>query len=129
MVLCGIWRPVCTPRGLTGVDPAVDPWVDSRLGWGESTHGLRRAPPTLCHTEPGGSATGVTVRVLIVDDQAIFRRAAARMLARLPDFEVVGEAASGEASIEATPLLRPDLVLMDVHMPGIGGPEAARLRR
>jgi len=64
--------------------------------------------------------------VLIVDDQAVFRRAAARVLARLPDFEVVGEAESGEASIDATRLLRPDLVLMDVHMPGMGGPEAAR---
>jgi DNA-binding NarL/FixJ family response regulator len=45
---------------------------------------------------------------------------------RLPGFEVVGEAETGEASIEATCLLRPDLVLMDVHMPGIGGPEATR---
>jgi len=64
--------------------------------------------------------------VLIVDDQAAFRRATARMLARLPGFEVVGEADSGEASIEAARLLLPDLVLMDVHMPGIGGPEATR---
>ena len=48
------------------------------------------------------------------------------MLARLPGFEVVGEAESGEASIEAARQLRPDLVLMDVHMPGIGGPEATR---
>jgi DNA-binding NarL/FixJ family response regulator len=68
----------------------------------------------------------VTVKVLIVDDQTVFRRAASRVLARLPGFEVVGEAESGEASIEATRLLRPDLVLMDVHMPGIGGPEATR---
>ena len=66
------------------------------------------------------------MRVLIVDDQATFRRAAVRVLARLPGFEVVGEAESGEASIDATRRLRPDLVLMDVHMPGIGGPEAAR---
>jgi len=68
----------------------------------------------------------VRVKVLIVDDQVAFRRAAARVLARLPEFEVVGEAESGEASIEATRLLRPDLVLMDVHLPGIGGPEATR---
>jgi DNA-binding NarL/FixJ family response regulator len=68
----------------------------------------------------------VTVRVLIVDDQAAFRRAAARVLARQPEFELVGEAESGEASIEATLTLRPDLILMDVHMPGIGGAEATR---
>src|SRR5262245_330468 len=66
------------------------------------------------------------MKVLIVDDQAAFRRAAARVLARQPGFELVGEAESGEASIEATRTLRPDLVLMDIHMPGIGGAEATR---
>jgi len=66
------------------------------------------------------------VKVLIVDDQAAFRRAAARVLARQPGFDLVGEAESGEASIEATRTRRPDLVLMDVHMPGIGGAEATR---
>ena len=68
----------------------------------------------------------MAVRVLVVDDQAAFRRAAARVLARLPGFELAGEAESGEASIEATRTLRPDLVLMDVHMPGMGGAEATR---
>jgi two-component system response regulator AlgR len=68
----------------------------------------------------------VTVNVLIVDDQAAFRRAAARVVARLATFEVVGEADSGEASIELARTLRPDLVLMDMHLPGIDGAEAAR---
>ena len=68
----------------------------------------------------------MTVHVLIVDDQAAFRRAAARVLARLPDFELIGEADSGEASVEAARLLQPDLVLMDIHLPGINGPEATR---
>jgi DNA-binding NarL/FixJ family response regulator len=68
----------------------------------------------------------VNVQVLIVDDQAAFRRAAARVVARLPGFELVGEAESGEASVEAVRLLRPDLVLMDVHLPGITGHEATR---
>jgi two-component system invasion response regulator UvrY len=66
------------------------------------------------------------VQVLIVDDQAGFRRAAARVLARLPDFEVVGEVDSGEASVEAARQLKPDLVLMDIHLPGIDGTEATR---
>jgi DNA-binding NarL/FixJ family response regulator len=64
--------------------------------------------------------------VLIVDDQAGFRRAAARVLARLSDFEVIGEVDNGEASIEAARQLQPDLVLMDVHLPGINGLEATR---
>jgi DNA-binding NarL/FixJ family response regulator len=68
----------------------------------------------------------VTVQVLIVDDQAAFRRAAARVLARLPDFELIGEAETGEASVEAARRLEPDLVLMDIHLPGIDGREATR---
>jgi DNA-binding NarL/FixJ family response regulator len=66
------------------------------------------------------------VQVLIVDDQAAFRRAAARVLARLPDFILIGESESGEASVEAARQLQPDLVLMDIHLPGIDGPEATR---
>jgi DNA-binding NarL/FixJ family response regulator len=68
----------------------------------------------------------VKVQVLIVDDQPAFRRAAARVLARLPGFELVGEVGSGEASVDAARQLQPDLVLMDIHLPGIDGPEATR---
>ncbi|MDP9405078.1 MAG: response regulator transcription factor [Actinomycetota bacterium] len=66
------------------------------------------------------------VKVLIVDDQAPFRMAA-RMVVQLTDgFEVVGEAETGEASVDLAARLRPDLVLMDVNMPGIDGLEATR---
>jgi DNA-binding NarL/FixJ family response regulator len=68
----------------------------------------------------------VIVQVLIVDDQPAFRRAATRVLARLPGFELVGESDTGEASVEAARQLRPDLVLMDIHLPGIDGAEATR---
>jgi CheY-like chemotaxis protein len=68
----------------------------------------------------------VTVLVLLVDDQTAFRRAAARVLARMPDFRVVGEVETGEASVTAARELKPDLVLMDVRLPGIDGPEATR---
>ena len=64
--------------------------------------------------------------VLLVDDQSAFRRAATRVLARMPDFHVVGEVESGEASVQAARELKPDLVLMDVHLPGIDGLEATR---
>jgi DNA-binding NarL/FixJ family response regulator len=68
----------------------------------------------------------VTVRVLIVDDQEPFRRAAADVFARTPGFVTVAEAASGEEAIEAAIRFAPDLVLMDVNLPGIGGLEAGR---
>jgi two-component system invasion response regulator UvrY len=67
-----------------------------------------------------------TVRVLIVDDQAAFRRAARSVVELTPGFVVVGEAETGEASIDTASALRPDLVLMDVQLPGINGLEASR---
>lgn len=68
----------------------------------------------------------MAVRVLIVDDQEPFRMAA-RMVVDLTDgFEVIGEAETGEDSVEMTRALAPDLVLMDVNLPGIDGCEATR---
>jgi two-component system, NarL family, invasion response regulator UvrY len=66
------------------------------------------------------------VTVLIADDQAPFRRAAAAVVRVTPGFEVVGEVESGEAAVELVDSLGPDLVLMDIHLPGISGIEAAR---
>jgi DNA-binding NarL/FixJ family response regulator len=67
-----------------------------------------------------------TVRVLTVDDQRPFRVAAAAVIRRTPGFELVGEAASGEDALAAVAELAPDLVLMDISMPGIGGLAATR---
>jgi DNA-binding NarL/FixJ family response regulator len=66
------------------------------------------------------------VRVLIVDDQAPFRLAAEQVVAATDGFEVVGAVATGEAAVDAARELRPDLVLMDVRLPGIDGPEATQ---
>ncbi len=67
------------------------------------------------------------VRVLIVDDQETFLRAMRAVVNATAGFVVVGEARSGEQSLQETKKLAPDLVLMDVHLPGIDGIEATRL--
>ena len=66
------------------------------------------------------------IRVLIVDDNGLFRDGLVGLLARLDDIDVVGAAGSGEEALRRTPVLRPDVVLMDISMPGMGGVEAAR---
>lgn len=68
----------------------------------------------------------MAVRVLIVDDQEPFRVAARMVVEATAGFEVVGEAESGEESIEVAQQLDPDLVLMDVNLPGINGLDATR---
>ncbi|HEV2036037.1 MAG TPA: response regulator transcription factor [Candidatus Dormibacteraeota bacterium] len=68
----------------------------------------------------------MAVQVLICDDQETFRAAAREVVRATHGFEVVGEAETGEDSVAATDRLHPDLVLMDVHLPGIDGLEASR---
>ena len=67
-----------------------------------------------------------TVRVLIVDDQVPFRAVARTVIAMTAGFEVAAEAESGEAAIVAVDEDAPDLVLMDINLPGINGIEATR---
>jgi two-component system invasion response regulator UvrY len=71
----------------------------------------------------------MTVTVLAVDDQAVFLRAASELIAATPGFEKVAEATSGEEALELAAELRPDLVLLDVRMPGMDGIETARRLR
>jgi two-component system invasion response regulator UvrY len=66
------------------------------------------------------------IGVLVVDDQAPFRRAARSVVERVDGFELLGEADSGEEAVHLAGDLHPMLVLMDIHMPGIGGVEATR---
>ncbi|MDQ3979240.1 MAG: response regulator transcription factor [Actinomycetota bacterium] len=67
-----------------------------------------------------------SVSVLIVDDQAPFRIAAAAVVNATPGFRVVGEAASGEEAVETVARLHPDLVLMDINMEQMNGIDATR---
>ena len=66
------------------------------------------------------------VRVLVVDDQEPFRLAARMVVQHTEGFELAGEAGTGEESVDLTASLTPDLVLMDINLPGINGIEATR---
>ena len=68
-------------------------------------------------------------RVLLVDDQPLFRRAIATLIAEQPDFAVVGEAINGQDAIDKSRALHPDLVVMDIEMPVMDGVEAVRILR
>lgn len=69
------------------------------------------------------------IRVLVVDDHALFREGLRRILAEVPDVEVVGAAAGGEEAVDQALRQRPDVVLMDVKMPGMDGVAATRAIR
>lgn len=64
------------------------------------------------------------IRLLLVDDQSLFREALRTLLSIQPDFELVGEAADGRQAVALAAAVRPDVVLMDLRMPVMGGVEA-----
>ncbi|CAM5384197.1 response regulator [Streptomyces purpurascens] len=71
--------------------------------------------------------TGDPIRVLIVDDQAMVRQGFTVLLGIQPDIEVVGEAKEGREAVAKAAETAPDVVLMDIRMPGVGGIEATEL--
>jgi DNA-binding NarL/FixJ family response regulator len=67
-----------------------------------------------------------TLRILIAEDHPLFRKGMISLLASVPDFEVVGEVATGEEAVALAAQLQPDVVLMDLQMPNVNGIEATR---
>ncbi|MFG6196630.1 response regulator [Nonomuraea sp. JJY05] len=69
----------------------------------------------------------MNVRVLLADDQPLIRTALQMVITDAPDLELVGEAGTGTEAVRLTEALRPDVVVMDIRMPGMDGIEATRL--
>src|SRR4051812_47675815 len=67
------------------------------------------------------------LRVLVVDDHPLFRFGVCTLLAAEPGIEIVSEAAGGAAAVDAAAALRPDVVVMDLHLPDLSGIQATRL--
>lgn len=88
----------------------------------QAAHARRRAEETLAALQSEG-------RVLVVNDSVTFLRAAGSVVLATDRLRWVGSVLSGEGAIRAIPLLRPDLVLIDIHMPGLNGVETARIIR
>ena len=93
--------------------------------------GTLEAGPTPAGVDGAGRAAEgprriMTIRVLVADDQEIIRTGLRMMLNAQPDIEVVGEAADGLEAVALAHLLRPDVCLFDIRMPGIDGIEATR---
>ena len=98
--------------------PAEPAMADLRPATGAAT-------ATLPSEHPSSAAAG-RVRVLLVDDHAIFRKGVADLLKEEPAVEVVGEAADGEMAVDMAVRIHPDVILMDVSMPRLGGIEATQ---
>ncbi len=84
------------------------------------------ASEAVVSTSSPGADDARRTSLLVVDDHTIVREGLRRVLAQMDDVVVVGEAASGEEAVELVGRRRPELVLMDVRMPGIGGVGAAQ---
>src|SRR5258708_1708421 len=87
----------------------------------------RRAVPALvssCRCRKGSEME--PLRILVADDHPVFRTGIKALLQAAPEMELVGEATTGDTAVELAAQLQPDVVLMDIKMPGLNGIEATR---
>ena len=77
-------------------------------------------------TSASENSGAAVVRVLVVDDQAPFRAAARAVITRVPGFQLIAEATSGEEAVEVADVLHPAVVLMDINMGALDGLEATK---
>jgi DNA-binding NarL/FixJ family response regulator len=89
--------------------------------------GNRTGPPSAAPFEVTDELATSPVRVVIVDDHALVREGTVQLLKQTPDLEVVGQAGSGEEALSVLELLRPDVALVDVNLPGMSGLDLTRL--
>ena len=76
-----------------------------------------------------GRASASKVRLAVVDDHALFRAGLISLIGEMPEFEVVGEAGDGQNALELVRRVKPDVLLLDVNMPVMGGVETVRALR
>src|SRR4051812_21010506 len=105
--------------------------LHARAGRRDGWHVPRRAGARRRHPRPGPAAAhrsgaGMTARVLVVEDHPLFRKGVVALLDAVADLAVVGTAASGEEAVDRVAELAPDVVLMDLQLPGMSGIEATR---
>src|SRR5580658_2563565 len=94
----------------------------SRTRWQRRPSSSAASPrPTAMNTE------ATALRVIIVDDHPIVRDGLRSLLSSIDDIELVGEAGTGEDAITLVDATKPDVVIMDIEMPGMGGIEATRV--
>jgi len=95
-------------------------------------HGMRTAQQQTAEHDQNVPAhmertSGKRIHVLLVDDHTVIRQGIIALLKRESDLEIVGEACNGESAVELARAVQPDVVLMDIYMPGMGGVQATRL--
>lgn len=101
-------------------------YSDGERGNAAPQHGERHRAGRMSSGLSPAAETQASIGVMVVDDQPVFRRAVRAVIDSTTGFELVGDVASGSEALSFADQLEPNLVLMDVYMPGMDGFEAAR---